>query len=99
MSISKTLLQQAEEATKRADPSLFKKTSPYCLGMEEWFSSDSDEDFQAPRPKKQRKSLSLGNRFEIVSEHEAESSAKGVVPRNTEKNDRWALNTFKAWIK
>ncbi len=60
MSISKSLLQpeQAEEATKRADPSL-KKTSPYSLGMVEWFSSDSYENFQAPRPK-QRKSLSHG---------------------------------------
>ena len=38
------------------------------------------------------------NRFELVTEKDAEKSAKGVVPRNTEKNNRWALNTFKAWI-
>ncbi len=96
MSISKSLLQpeQAEEATKRADPSL-KKTSPYSLGMVEWFSSDLYVNFQALKPK-QRMLQSHGYRFVIVGEQEAETSAKKVVHRHTEKNDHWALNAFKA---
>ncbi len=96
MSISMSPVEQIEEEFRSADPSLFKRSSPFSLGMEDWFS-DLDEDFRGPKPKMQRKSLSLGekpNRFELVSEREAESSAKGVVPTNTQKNNRWALNTF-----
>ena len=68
--------------------------------MEEWFSDSDDDVFQAPKSKR---CISLEkkpkeNRFELVTEKDAEKSAKGVVPRNTEKKDRWALNTFKVWI-
>ena len=102
MAISESLLKRVEEGLQNANPSIFRKDSPFSLGMEEWFS-DSDDVFQAPKSKKRCKSLSLEkkpkeNRFELVTEKDAEKSAKGVVPRNTEKNDRWALNTFKAWI-
>ena len=102
MAVSEALLKRVEESLQNADPSIFKKDSPFSLGMEEWFS-DSDQDFQAPKTKK-RKSLTLEkkpkeHRFELVSEKEADKSAKGVVPKNTEKNDRWALNAFNAWIK
>jgi hypothetical protein len=35
----------------------------------------------------------------IVTEKEAEKSAKGVVPQNTEKNDCRAINMFNVWVK
>ena len=69
--------------------------------MEEWFSDSDNDVFQAPKSKKWCKSLekkSKENWFELVTEKDVEKSAKGVVPRNTEKNESWALNTFKAWI-
>ena len=102
-SISESLLKRVEDGWKNADPSIFKKASPFSLGMEEWFDSDLDDDFRAPKTKKRCKSLTLEkklkeNRFELVTEKEAEKSAKGVVPKNMEKNDRWALNTLKAWV-
>ena len=34
------------------------------------------------------------SQFELATEKDAEKSAKGVVSRNTEKNDHWALNTW-----
>ena len=71
------------------DPSIFRKDSPFSLGMEEWFSN-SDNVFQAPKSKKRCKSLfpekkPKENRFELVTEKDGEKSSKGVIPRNTEK--------------
>ena len=66
----------------------------FSPGMEDWTRNDSDEEFQPPKQKRQKK-LSLSTkkkqqpkrRFEQVSKEEAEACADGVVPKNTEKND------------
>ncbi len=74
-------------------------SSPFSLGMEAELLSDSDED----TPAKNQPISSLREKpslFEIpvVTETEAESSTRDFVPLNTEKNDRWATNTFNAWV-
>ena len=70
MAISESLLKQVEEGLQNADSSIFKKGSPFSLGMEEWFS-DPDEIFRAPRAKKQCKSSMekkpKETRFELVT--------------------------------
>ncbi len=35
---------------------------------------------------------------QMVSSEELESISKGFVPKNTKKNTKWALSTFKQWI-
>lgn len=65
--------------------------------------SDDDRDAFQP-PKKSKGKLGEGSsesmRFaEVTSEEELASMSKGVVPKNTRKNDQWALSTFMAWIK
>ncbi len=100
MAISESLLKRIEEkCLKNDNPSLFKSSSPFSLGMEDWFD-DSGDEFQAPKAKKPRMSLSTTKaRFELVTEKEAEKSAKGIVPKNTEKNDRWAtyIHVLRLW--
>ena len=91
MVISESLLKRVE-GLLNADPSIFRKGSPFSLSMEEGFS-DSDV-FQCKSLSVEKKPKE--NRFELVTEKDAKKSAKGVVPRNTEKNNHWALNTFKA---
>ena len=90
MAISESLLKRAEAAFKNADPSVFKKSSPFSgLAIRTILKN--------PRLKSSGNPCRWKNRFEIVSEEEAAESAKEVLPKNTEKNDRWAINTFKAW--
>ena len=37
-------------------------------------------------------------RFEVASECNLRKASDGIVPKNTEKNDRWALNVFRSWM-
>ena len=82
-----------------------------CLGMHEWTDVSNflggisaedidsllklaspcqgDEKPRLPPPKKAR--------FYSATEAELESAAKGVVPKNTQSNNRWAMNNFEAW--
>ena len=34
----------------------------------------------------------------MVSSEQLETISKGFVPKNTEKNTKWAVSTFKQWI-
>ena len=36
-------------------------------------------------------------RFHDATEEELEVASKGIVPKNTKGNNRWALNNFEAW--
>ena len=73
------------------------------LGMSDWTDSDSEkenDDFQPPK-KRQKVPASLKGkqRFtEMVSSEQLETISKGFVPKNTEKNMKWAVSTFKQWI-
>lgn len=37
-------------------------------------------------------------RFKFATEEELSTFAKGLLPENTTKSSKWALNTFNAWI-
>ena len=38
-------------------------------------------------------------RFKFATEEELSTFAKGLVPENTTRSTKWALNTFSAWIR
>ncbi len=49
MAISENLLKRIEEKSLKNDnPSVYKRSSPFSLSVEEWFG-DSEDWFQAPR--------------------------------------------------
>ena len=85
MAISESLLKRAEAAVKNADPSVFKKSCPFSLGMEDWFS-DTLTILKNP-PRKQQKSMSLEkekswqNRFERVKK-KLRNLQRVFYPRN-----------------
>ena len=37
--------------------------------------------------------------FKFATEEDLSTFAKGLVPENTTRSTKWALNTFSAWIK
>ena len=37
------------------------------------------------------------DRFEFLTEEEHDRLKEGYVPRNTEKNTKWALSNFESW--
>ena len=64
----------------------------------------ADKENIAPPPLKKRLSLSLKkkdapSRFASVDETALDSARAGVIPDNTAKNNRWALNKFAEWTK
>ena len=68
--------------------------------MSDWTDSDSEkenDDFQPPKKhQKVPASLKGKQRFtEMVSSEQLETISKGFVPKNTEKNMKWAVSTFK----
>lgn len=56
---------------------------------------DSDDDF---RPSKKRKVQSAEHFAKPNTTNELELLSKGVVPKNTHKNDAWAFKTFLDWV-
>jgi hypothetical protein len=83
--------------TAKKAPDLFK------LGMSDWTDSDSEkenDDFQPPKKRLKLPTSSKGKQHftEIVSSAGLEAISKGFVPKNTEKNTRWAISSFKQWI-
>ena len=36
---------------------------------------------------------------ELTSEKELAKKSKGVIPKNTQTNDQWALNAFTDWME
>ena len=73
------------------------------LGMSDWTDSDSEkenDDFQPPMKHQKVPAFLKGKqRFtEMVSSEQLETISKGFVPKNTEKNTKWAVSTSKQWI-
>ena len=59
--------------------------------------NDPEDDFEPP--KKLHKPLQPLNRFNTtVTKAEAGEYAKGYIPKNTEKNTKWAVNVFNLWV-
>ena len=80
-----------------------KVPEEFKLGMSEWTDSDNEkenDDFQPPKKRmKVPGSLKGKQRFtEMVSSEQLETISKRFVPKNTEKNTKWAVSTFKQWI-
>ena len=60
----------------------------------------AEKENVAPPRKKRRLFLSLNKkspRFHTVDGCDLEVAAKGVVPDNTTKNNRWVANNFSQW--
>ena len=73
---------------------------------EEWSSADEDDDFQLqPLARKKRtaaKSSEPAKRklfAEPATSAEVEKLSAGVIPKNTQKNEQWALRAFNEWIQ
>ena len=61
---------------------------------------DRDDNFELLALKRRHKSLSLNReRFGHVSTEEAIGCSRGVVPKNSEKNDCCVLNVLGCWLK
>ena len=67
---------------------------------------DADKENEPPT-KKRRVSLSLKGkqkqpihqRFGQADDGDLEAASRGVVPTNTSRNNRWALNNYSEWKK
>ena len=58
-------------------------------------NSDSDDDFKPPKTKKRAKMMKESSRFaEVTTDENLATASKGVIPRNTARNNRWALTAF-----
>ena len=69
----------------------------FDLGMNEWNNSDDSNDDFLPLKKIPKSGCT---RFaQLTSEEELEEKSKGVVPKNTQKDDQWALKTFMEWME
>ena len=69
----------------------------FSLGMEDWDSDDSD--FEPLARTKRKCNGESPKRFADPTTSEAlEETSKGVVPKNTQKNDQWALRALTEWI-
>ena len=84
---------------------------PYCLGVCEWTdcpralhnsprpavppNSTTANYSTSPTPSVQTAS----KRFKFAEEEELSQFAKGLVPDNTNKSTKWALNNLEAWMK
>ena len=73
---------------------------------EEWSSADEGDDFQLqPLARKKRTAAKSSEpakrkRFaEPATSAEFEKLSAGVIPKNTQKNEQWALRAFNEWIQ
>ena len=83
--------------------------SPSCLGMCEWTDCPGTGAVSTlPRPATPPIVASLDRltsptsavkRFKFAKEEELSQFTKGLVPQNTSKSTKWALNNFEAWMK
>ena len=77
----------------------------FDLGMGEWLDSENlaKKANEAPPPKRMRIESAEGEsavgRFkDFVSTEQLQELSKGYVPKNTEKNTKWAVSTY-SWVK
>ena len=47
---------------------------------------------------KKKKKLVPAERFQSVTDKDVRVAARGVVPENTSRNNRWAANNFSQWV-
>ena len=81
---------------------------PYCLGVCEWIDCPRALH-NSPRPAVPPISTTstsptpsvqtASKRFKFAEEEELSQFAKGLVPDNTNKSTKWALNNLEAWMK
>ena len=102
-SLLRNLKYPPSPATKR------RIKGDFSLGMgewEEWSSADEGDDFQLqPLARKKRTAAKSSEpakrkRFaEPATSAEFEKLSAGVIPKNTQKNEQWALRAFNEWIQ
>ena len=73
--------------------------SPFCLGMCEWTDCPGQNsalgESSSSSSAEAASSLSAPPRFtEFINDDEL---SKGLIPKNTAKNTKWALNSFEEW--
>ena len=85
-----------------------KGKAPFLIGMEEWLDEDGEDIGERTKRlplslKKKRPNQVLPCteakkwRFsELASDSDVQKVSEGIVAKNTEKNDSWALNAFRA---
>ena len=79
--------------------------SPFCLGMCEFTDcpgystlDESSTHTAGPSASGSPTSLSAPPRFsEFMSDEQLSVLSKGLIPKNTAKSTKWALNTFEEW--
>ena len=78
----------------------------FDLGMGEWLDSENlaKKVNEAPPPKRMHIESAEGEsavgRFEdLVSTEQLQEICKGYMPKNTEKNTKWAMSIFNSWVK
>ena len=101
-SLLKTLKYLPSPATKR------RIKADFSLGMgewEEWSSADEGDDFQLQSLARKKCTAARSSepakceRFaEPATLAELEKLSAGVIPKNTQKNEQWALRAFNEWI-
>ena len=74
--------------------------------MGEWSSADEDDNFQLQPLATKKCGVATSNkpakrqRFaQPTISTELEKSSTGAIPKNTQKNDQWALRAFRDWIQ
>ena len=93
--IAQSLLEKLHYPPSAGTRKRIKEKFP--LGMEDWDSDDSD--FEPLARTKRKCHGGSPKRFADPTISEAlEETSKGVVPKNTQKNDQWALRALTEWI-
>ena len=69
----------------------------FSLGMEDWDSDDNNFELLA-RTKWKCNGESPKWFADPTTSEALEETSKGVVPKNTQKNDQWALRALTEWI-
>ena len=99
-------------ASKNEATEMTCSVDPYCLGMCSWTdcSGNADVAINYPEPHPEPEPLPLPSTetsnephptsgcFAIASEQELAKLAEGLVPLNTSKTTKWAINNFQEWM-
>ena len=73
---------------------------PFSLGMDDWMDSPPLKRTKRPQSAPPRQSAPPQQRFAApVTLEKLKDFSKGAVPKNTTKNNHWALNNFYSWLQ
>ena len=93
--VAQSLLEKLQYSPSAGTRKRIKEN--FSLGMEDWDSDNSD--FEPLARTKRKCNGGSPKRFADPTTSEAlEETSKGVVPKNTQKNDQWALRALTEWI-